>query len=106
MTRSSNDPKITIYGTKVAETARAVRFTIRAIGTAALDSPKSEWFPLSQVSKIVTNPDEAGRDYLVVSEWIMKQKELLDSVKSPDPRMPSPEIDDDEDSYNDIPWED
>ena len=106
MTRSSNDPKITIHGTKVAETARAVRFTIRAIGTTALTAPKSEWFPLSQVSKIVTNPDEAGADYMVVSTWIMEQKELLDSVKSPDPRMPPPEMDDDDDSFGDIPWED
>ena len=93
---SRNDTKITIYGTKVASTARAVRFIVRAIGETPLEPALTEWFPLSQVTKIVTDPSEVGRDYLVVSEWIMKEKGLLNKIVKADPRHAPPESDDDD----------
>ena len=99
---SRSDTLITLYGTKVAETARAVRFVIKSIGETAISPHLSEWFPLSQVKRIVSSPDETGRDMLMVSEWIMKEKGLLETVKKSavDPRHPPPQEDDSDD------WED
>jgi len=92
---STKDIHITLYGTKVAETARAVRFVIKCIGEVDISPHLSEWFPLSQVKRIVSSPDETGRDMLMVSEWIMKEKGLLEVVKkTTDPRHPPPEDDD------------
>lgn len=106
---STRDTLITLYGTKVAETARAVRFVIKSIGETAISTHLSVWFPLSQVQKIVTSQDEAGRDMLMVSEWIMKEKGLLEAVKkATDPRHPPPHEDDSDDCYDQgdmPPWD-
>ena len=99
---STKDIHITLYGTKVAETARAVRFVIKCIGEVEISPHLSEWFPLSQVKRIVSSPDETGRDMLMVSEWIMKEKGLLEAVKKSavDPRHTPPEP---ESEYEDYP---
>ena len=100
MSRSSSarDIKVTLTGTKVAETGKAVRFIIHAIGVTPIEPPLSEWFPLSQVSKITTDSKNARSDVLVVSVWIMQQKDL--KVKSIDPRHPMPSIEE-FDNYRD-----
>jgi len=105
---SRSDVLITLYGTKVAETARAVRFVIKCIGEVDISPHLSEWFPLSQVKRIVTSPDETGRDMLMVSEWIMKEKGLLDAAKkATDPRHPPPDVEDDDcyDQGDMPPWD-
>lgn len=69
---------MTIFGTLHNETDKAIRMTVKKVGETTLDSPKSEWFPFSQVQKIIRDPSlNEGEDSLFVSEWILKQKGLI-----------------------------
>ena len=68
---------MTIFGTLHNETGKAIRMTVEKVGETTLDSPKSEWFPFSQVQKMVRNPTPGESDELFVSEWILKQKGLI-----------------------------
>lgn len=78
MTRTSNDTIITLEGFAHAETGKAVQFEIYKIGDEHMGAPKKEWFPFSQVKRIVRQPKNSQEmDTLVVSEWIMKAKELI-----------------------------
>jgi hypothetical protein len=75
------DVVVTIYGSRLRETDKAVQFRIDSIGPDELDYPKTEWLPFSQCKRSMThsaNPDTPiETDYLVVTEWILKQKGLL-----------------------------
>jgi len=70
-----NDTKCSITGTELRRTAKAVQFRIDFIGKDALDVSKTEWFPFSQISTM--SKDDEGNDVMMVSEWILKEKELL-----------------------------
>jgi hypothetical protein len=79
-TPPSRDTKVTLTGTYLGESAKAVRFKIKTISGWELEKPQDEWFPFSQTSKIhraADYPDSESGDYLVVSEWICKQKKLF-----------------------------
>ena len=73
----SNKTYITIFGNLHNETGKAIRMTVHKVGETTLDEPKSEWFPFSQVQKMLRNPTEDDADELFVSEWILQQKGLI-----------------------------
>ena len=67
----------TIKGTFLGpETAKAVQFRVDSISGVPLDESTTQWFPLSQVKKMMRTKED-GQDEMVVSEWILQQKELL-----------------------------
>lgn len=85
MTRTFRpDPVHTIHGLIVRETDKAVLFELHAIGTAApFERPyRNHWFPLSQIQKIHRNPilGEENKDWILIKEWILQAKGLLDGV--------------------------
>jgi hypothetical protein len=45
------DVLITIEGTRLRETDKAVQFRIDSIRQEPIDPPKTEWFPFSQVRR-------------------------------------------------------
>ena len=71
------DPKVTLSGTWLRETDKAVYFEVRAISGSPIDPHQSEWFPFSQAEKWHKSPDGDGGDWIIVSEWIVKQKKGL-----------------------------
>jgi hypothetical protein len=76
----STDPKHTITGTYLRDTDKAIQFKIVQIGPRRLKVSKVEWFPISQTSKTFRAPPSCvDEDYLVVSQWILQQKSLLDN---------------------------
>lgn len=73
--RTTHDAVHSIEGTILHESQKAIQFNLETVSGTTLDEAKTEWFPLSQITKIVRNPH--GLDELVVSEWILKKKELI-----------------------------
>lgn len=72
------DPIITIEGFHKGETAKAVCFEIWKINDENCPEQKTEWFPLSQIKRTIRQPKNSQEmDTLVVSQWIMKAKELI-----------------------------
>ena len=72
----ATDPKVVLKGTVISESAKAVRFEIYEMAEDILTTHKTEWFPFSQVSKIVKTQNK-GEDTLIVSKWILSQKGLI-----------------------------
>ena len=70
------DPVVTLIGTKLRETGKAAQFEIHQIGDLKYDPPKTEWFPFSQIAKMTHNPAITPSDIMVVSKWILKEKQL------------------------------
>ena len=77
MREAPTDVLVTITGTHLAESAKAIKFQVLKIDGTPIDPPKTEWFPFSQVRKIFKNPHATGEDYLMATEWICKAKELV-----------------------------
>lgn len=77
MSRSVSSAEIiTLHGVKIKETEKAVLFKFCIDPEEGGDGEDhSEWFPLSQVSKMTTHPSEP--DTLTVSRWLMEKKGLL-----------------------------
>lgn len=67
----------TVTGNKLGETGKAVRFQILEVSGVPLEHPRTEWFPFSQIDKMFTDPNEVGKDYLIVSEWILQEKGIV-----------------------------
>ena len=67
---------ISIKGTRLRETEKAVQFCIHDISGDVLDKPVTTWFPFSQISKSTTSHNE-GEDTMMITEWIAQQKELI-----------------------------
>ena len=67
---------ISLKGTRLRESEKAVQFSIMDISGTEIDPPNVQWFPLSQVKSSITS-QHVGEDVLVVSEWICTQKELI-----------------------------
>lgn len=72
-----NSIYISVVGNHLGESAKAVKFECKEIDGTPLDSPKTEWFPLSQVNKIFRDPVSQDTDYLMASQWILEQKGLV-----------------------------
>jgi len=74
---SKQSSQLVVNGTRMGETAKAVKFSISDCQGVPYHG-LTTWFPFSQVSKSFTSPEtDPGKDYLVVSEWIMREKSLL-----------------------------
>ena len=76
------DPVVTLIGTKLRETGKAAQFEIHQIGDLKFDPPKSEWFPFSQIAKMTHDPAITPPDTMIVSKWILGQKDLGAPAKS------------------------
>lgn len=74
---SRHQTLVTLTGTHVGESTKAVRFRVDSISGVELEKTVVEWFPFSQVEKMTTDKNTEGQDTLVVSEWICKQKGLM-----------------------------
>lgn len=94
-----NDPVVTLIGTKLRETGKAAQFAICQIGDLKFDPPKAEWFPLSQIAKMTHDPAITPPDTMIVSKWILGQKDLGAPPKkvAPEPFYdPEPEYEDED----------
>ena len=108
------DPVVTLIGTKLRETGKAAQFEIHQIGDLKFDPPKSEWFPFSQIAKMTHDPAITPPDTMIVSKWILGQKDLgAPPVKSasktapedmpfydPEPEYEEEDLDDSRDYLN------
>jgi hypothetical protein len=74
---SRSDTVYTCKGTFLGpETAKAVQFRVDSISGCPLDTSSPEWFPFSQVTKMMRSNTD-GEDEIIVSEWILDQKGLI-----------------------------
>jgi hypothetical protein len=84
MTRTSTTVYTTLTGFIVAETEKAILFEVREISGSPVADPVREWFPLSQVSKIVRAPKNAepgsreAMDWILAAEWLCLKKGLVE----------------------------
>lgn len=88
MVRYANKVFISLIGTKLSETAKAVKFSILKISGEPVDLPpehKTQWFPLSQIQKMTTDPSSTGNDSIFASEWICREKGLLQAAATSRP---------------------
>lgn len=75
-----NNTFLTIHGTWIRESELAIFFRIHKVREFPIP-PTDQWFPKSQVSKSFRVPKtdvNQNLSWLLVSEWIMQQKRLLD----------------------------
>ena len=79
MTRRTNTTYITLTGTILADTGKAIRVQVTHMSGEKLSQSQTEWIPVSQCSKMFKNPNESGKDWVMVAEWICKEKKLLRS---------------------------
>lgn len=73
---SSNNSLISVRGTIVRETEKAVLFSVEDISGESLNTPVDKWFPLSQVEKRVISKN-SGEDTMMISSWIAEKLELI-----------------------------
>lgn len=74
MTRSTT--YISIKGTVLRETEKAVQFRIIDIGGEEID-PIDKWIPFSQTEKRFTDPHSEDEDTMMISEWIADKLGLI-----------------------------
>lgn len=72
----AHDSVHTIAGHRMYETEKAVQFRIDAVSSVPLKVPRVEWFPFSQITKSFTDPASDCSDWLIVSGWILEQKNI------------------------------
>lgn len=84
MTRISTTVYTTLTGFIVAETEKAVLFEVHEISGSPVADPVREWFPLSQLSKIVRASKQAepgsreAMDWILAAEWLCLKKGLVE----------------------------
>lgn len=67
-----------LKGTKLGETAKAVRFSFQEINGAPIEDTRIEWFPFSQVTQMTYDPKGvSGEDTIRVKEWILMEKGII-----------------------------
>jgi hypothetical protein len=67
----------TITGTKLADTGKAIKFSITKVSDHPVEKETTHWFPVSQIEKMFFDPNSTGNDTLVVAEWLLKEKGLI-----------------------------
>lgn len=68
----------TIEGTCLGDTAKASKFRVEIVAGEVLSEPKTEWFPISQIQRIIrAAPGSDELDQMICNEWILKQKGYL-----------------------------
>jgi hypothetical protein len=73
----TSEETITITGTKLRETEKAVQFAIYEVNKEPLSPSVTEWFPYSQIFSTFRDPSSERSEGLVVSAWIVKKKGLI-----------------------------
>lgn len=66
-----------IKGNNLSETPKAIKFEVLSIDGVKLDEPKTEWFPFSQISSTLTDPNKQDCDEILASAWICKTKGIV-----------------------------
>jgi hypothetical protein len=66
-----------LKGSFERETEKAIQMLVSSINGVPMDEDTTQWFPLSQVSKIIRAGAGDQDDELHVSEWILQQKDML-----------------------------
>jgi hypothetical protein len=66
-----------LQGYIITETTKAIQFSVESIDGATLDETTLQWFPLSQTKSIFRSNGSEEQDCIVVTDWIMKTKELI-----------------------------
>ena len=78
MASSTQANTVVLSGFFHGDTGKATLFEIYKVGDQDLTDPRKEWFPLSQVTRMVKQPKNSQEhDTLVVNEWICRQKDLV-----------------------------
>lgn len=71
-----NNSQFALQGYILGESSKAIQFGIESINGLPLDEQNIQWFLLSQTKSIYRGSGE-DQDCIVVSRWIMEQKELI-----------------------------
>lgn len=79
MNTSTKTVYVTLTGRRLGETEKAVRFRVQKLGEQDIE-PTTEWFPLSQISKMYKDPLSVNNDWIMVAEWIVDQKGIKERV--------------------------
>lgn len=66
---------ITLQGTVIRETEKAVLFVIDSVSGTPLDAQITKWIPLSQCERRFTSKNE-GEDTVTISEWMYEKLSL------------------------------
>lgn len=77
MSKSTKTVYITLTGTILADTGKAIKIQISKVSDTELTHPRTEWIPVSQCSKMFKNPNAVGEDWIMVAEWVCQSKELI-----------------------------
>jgi hypothetical protein len=64
----------------VRTTEKAMMLCVYSVDDIDLTIPKTAWFPRSQITEAVFNPESADSDIITVKRWIMEQNGFLDNV--------------------------
>jgi hypothetical protein len=84
MTRISNTVYTTLTGFIIAETEKAILFETHEISGSPVADPTREWFPISQISKVVRASKQAepgsreAMDCILAAEWLCIKKGLVE----------------------------
>lgn len=85
MTRAADLPVyVTLTGFIEAETEKALLFETHEISGSPVATPTKEWFPISQISKIVRASKQAdpgtreAMDWIMAAEWLCKKKGMVE----------------------------
>lgn len=70
------DPVISLKGSWLRESDKAVLFSITEVSGTPLEKPVSTWFPFSQMLRSSKDPNKPNADTIVVSQWIFNQKDI------------------------------
>lgn len=60
-----------IEGTIIRETERAVLFSVVSISGNPISKPHENWFPISRMIKKFRNPNEKGKDTMMIESWLI-----------------------------------
>lgn len=97
MTRRTKTTYVTLSGTILADTGKAVKLLITQVSGEKLEQSRTEWIPVSQCSKMFKDPTASGEDWVMVAEWLCKEKNLLEAPRQ---GQEEPELPEDMDSFD------
>lgn len=79
--KKKKEDKHTLHGYIHRQTEKAILFEIIRVNHTPFvpegQEGQKEWFPLSQTSTVSQAAEPADYDYIVVSDWIARVKEIL-----------------------------
>lgn len=72
MARNESQTTYLLIGTVIRETEKAVRFSYHKVNDTEV-TRTVEWFPLSQISKRLTDPKGVDHDTITIPEWLAEK---------------------------------